>query len=175
MRNARIIDDQTLSAEEWPPESVEEGGVNAHLMPADIHEQHAQGGSFASVFRWGSGDGGIQHGDYFDLQFTGNFVQGGFCEALFVHKLVPGSPEAEAFCGKNGPATRQNKRGSKYKMTEIDQKRVDRSHLGVYNYHSSYKRTDDETGAADEVERREEVDEWGDMCVDLDDDKNSCD
>ncbi|KAI1852629.1 hypothetical protein JX266_002170 [Neoarthrinium moseri] len=169
LRNAKIIDDQTISAEEWPPESVEEGGENAHLLPGTRGEQQAQGREFARTYNRGTGEDHINQGDFFNFQFQGNFAPGGFCEALFVHKLVPGSPEAERFCGKNGPTTRQNKRGTSYKMTDIDQQMVDRTHLGVFNYHGSYKR--DETGmsneardgASVEAEKRQDADQWGDI------------
>jgi hypothetical protein len=66
-------------------------------------------------------------------------------------------------------------------MTDIDQQMIDTSHLGVFNYHQSYKR--DETASqneardsgAVEAEKRQDADEWGDMCVDLEDGTNSCD
>ncbi|KAK9414178.1 hypothetical protein SUNI508_02277 [Seiridium unicorne] len=204
LRGSKIIDDQTISAEEWPPESVEEGGQGAHLLPATSDEQRAQGREFARTYNRGTGDDHINQGDFFTWQFTGNFAPGGFCEAIFVHGIKPGTPEADQFCGKQGPTTRKNKRGTSYKMTDIDQYMTDQTHMGVWNYHQSYKRdeispsNEARDGTAVEVEKREDAalvefekredaapvefekrqedaDEWGDMCVDLEDGTNSCD
>ncbi|KAK9774076.1 hypothetical protein AB5N19_06932 [Seiridium cardinale] len=77
-------------------------------------------------------------------------------------------------------------------MPAINQYMPDLTHMGVYNYQQLYKRDEiaawneardgttvraenHEDVALVEVEKREGVDEWGDMSVDLEDGTNSCD
>ncbi|KAF4153157.1 hypothetical protein CNMCM6069_001119 [Aspergillus lentulus] len=79
---------ETNSAEEFPWESMSQGGSNADLLPATRHEQKLQGAAIRKGFQTSD----IDLGEWFKITFTGNL--GPICQAL--HR----DPPDESICKK---------------------------------------------------------------------------
>ncbi|PGH10644.1 hypothetical protein AJ79_05358 [Helicocarpus griseus UAMH5409] len=77
-RHTSQINSNTVSAEEFPWKSTQEGGPNAYVFPATQAEQNSQGGTIGGAYSHND----INYGDFFRITFTGSPF-GPYCSALF--------------------------------------------------------------------------------------------
>ncbi|KAI1378083.1 hypothetical protein F4677DRAFT_458789 [Hypoxylon crocopeplum] len=195
VRHAYRLDDDTTSAEEFPWESLEQGGPGAHVFPTTRDEQQSQATALGSRFRSTRNVTPIREGDWIKIKFTG-YPSGGYCAALFGG--LPRGVTREAFCRDR--SKEENIAGHpSYHMQDYDQVLNPANHQ-FYRY-SSGKR-DEPSGKRDAdivnppaevVERGELVDrdeeflaeddklvkrddaDAEDMCVPKPDGGNTCD
>ncbi|KAM0811978.1 hypothetical protein AB5N19_14295 [Seiridium cardinale] len=185
-RNAERLDDSTVSAEEFPWESLSQGGSGAHLFPTTVAEQQAQGRSLAGRFRSTRQATPIGRGDWIRISFAGysGIRRGGYCEALFRN------PPDTSICNRN---VEEHIGGHpQYKMNDFDQVLGSDYKLHLFNG-GSKKRSGEqpESGVpttrdivesdlpkeGTNLEERQDLSQYegSDMCVELADGSNTCD
>ncbi|KAF2823795.1 hypothetical protein CC86DRAFT_384344 [Ophiobolus disseminans] len=77
-RHTERINDNTVSAEEFPWASMEEGGNEAAVMPATEDEQGGQGRALSSAYQTQN----VNRGDWFKITFNPPNRRGRYCRAL---------------------------------------------------------------------------------------------
>ncbi|KAI0156025.1 hypothetical protein BJ166DRAFT_580755 [Pestalotiopsis sp. NC0098] len=177
-RNAERLDDSTVSAEEFPWESLSQGGSGAHLFPTTVGEQQAQGRSLAARFRSTRSATPINRGDWIRITFTG-YSRGGYCEALH------SDPQDFSICDRQ---IEEHIGGHpEYKMEDFDQVLGSDYKLHLFNGISK-KRGEEQSGSGApavkertgdgmRVVQRDDTTQYdgSDMCVELSDGTNLCD
>ncbi|KAI0546004.1 hypothetical protein F4679DRAFT_599062 [Xylaria curta] len=96
-RHTAQINGQTVSAEEFPFASTQQGGTNAFLFPASLAEQNKQKTAISAAYRR---TGGPAYNEWFKISFTGPPL-GKFCTALFKNPPPPDT----SVCGNNVQTT----------------------------------------------------------------------
>ncbi|ETS83891.1 hypothetical protein PFICI_05767 [Pestalotiopsis fici W106-1] len=178
-RNAERLDDSTDSGEEFPWESLAQGGTGAHLFPTTMAEQRAQGSSLGGRFRSTRQATPINRGDWIRITFRG-YSRGGYCEALFK------DPPDFSICDRN---IKEHIGGHpEYRMDDYDQ--VMGSDYKLHLFRGSKKRSEEQSrvdvsavkdrGIPEEgmtLVERDDVSEYegSDMCVELPGGTNTCD
>ncbi|KAI1170211.1 hypothetical protein F4777DRAFT_584136 [Nemania sp. FL0916] len=94
-RHTAQISGSTISAEEFPWASTQNGGENAYLCPATEAEQNAQKTGISAGFNVKGGPG---YDQWFRVSFHGG-TQGKFCTALFKN------PPDKSVCGNDEKTT----------------------------------------------------------------------
>ncbi|KAI2608218.1 uncharacterized protein GGS25DRAFT_521393 [Hypoxylon fragiforme] len=90
-RGTQQITTDTISAEEFPWASINQGGVGAHLMPATIAEQNAQKSWISAAYS----SGYVGWSEWFKLSFSNYDATKIYCPALFGQ-----TPPDTSVCGK---------------------------------------------------------------------------
>ncbi|KAI8627086.1 hypothetical protein F5Y19DRAFT_477975 [Xylariaceae sp. FL1651] len=90
-RHTAQISGSTISAEEFPWASTQNGGENAYLCPATVAEQNAQKTGISAGF---NSKGGPAYDQWFRISFHGASF-GRYCTALF------SNPPDTSVCGNN--------------------------------------------------------------------------
>ncbi|KAF2963464.1 hypothetical protein GQX73_g10109 [Xylaria multiplex] len=94
-RHTSQITPQTISAEEFPFASTQQGGVGAILFPATLAEQNQQKNAISAAYRRTGGPG---YNEWFKITFNGAPL-GKFCRALHA------DPQDFSVCGNSVQST----------------------------------------------------------------------